>query len=575
MILPEYLKNIEIILDIYLRRSSDDDTHQVESIPSQEKKVMPLVMNLIKQYPNIKLGKIFRSSHSAKEPGNPDFIELIERFETGKSNAVAGWELTRFSRNPIDSGRLSWLLQRETIKFIFTPQRTYLPEDNVLLMSVEFGMANQFIRDLSRNVKRGLQNKAERGWLPSGAKPGYMNDKYAEKGNKTVLKDPQRFPLVRKSWDLMLTGLYSPPQILRKLNDDWGYRTPKHKRIGGKPMTRSMIYRVFTDPFYYGEFEYPERSGIWYKGTHEPMITKEEFDRVQMLLGRKGRPKPKTHEFPFTGIMRCGCGAMVTCEEKFQIICPNCKLKFASQNKDACPKCKTLIEEMVKPTLLHYTYYHCTRKKGPCNQPSIQAQNLAIQINELLSKIQISERFKNWAIKYLNEINDKEVDDRNAILGSLQEAYKGIVQRIDNLVKLKISPQNSDGSLLSDAEFKSQKEALMKEKASLEERLNDTGDRISKWVELSEKTFNFACYARYWFENGDLQTKRQIFSALGSNLILEDKIVRVDLEKPLKFIEEARNEVPEISPMFEPKERADTTAQLETLWSQNPSMLPR
>lgn len=58
------------------------------------------------------------------------------------------------------------------------------------------------------------------------------------------------------------------------------------------------------------------------------------------------------------------------------------------------------------------------------------------------------------------------------------------------------------------------------------------------------------------------------------NLVLKDKIVVVDLERPLKFIEEARNEVPEISPMFEPKERADTTTQLETLWSQNPSLLP-
>lgn len=49
------------------------------------------------------------------------------------------------------------------------------------------------------------------------------------------------------------------------------------------------------------------------------MITEEEFDRVQKLLGRKGRPRPKRHRFAFTGLMNCGtCGAMITAEEKIK-----------------------------------------------------------------------------------------------------------------------------------------------------------------------------------------------------------------------------------------------------------------
>src|SRR3989304_842315 len=104
-------------------------------------------------------------------------------------------------------------------------------------------------------------------------------------------------------------------------------------------MCRSQIYRVFTDPFYYGYFQYPEGSGIWHKGKHKPMVEKEEFDRVQMILGRKGSPRPRTHEFAYTGAIRCGeCQAMVTAEEKWQIICSNCRIKFASLNKEACPK---------------------------------------------------------------------------------------------------------------------------------------------------------------------------------------------------------------------------------------------
>ncbi len=476
----------------------------------------------------------------------------------------------------MDGGAIIWALKQNGIEIV-TPSQTYKQEsENAFMMYVEFGMAQKVIDDLSRNVKRGLKQKAEKGWLPSGAKPGYMNDKYAEKGNKTVKKDPKRFPLIRKAWDLMLTGAYTPPQILEKLNNEWGYRTPKHRRIGGKPMSRSMIYKIFTDPFYYGEFEYPEGSGNWFKGKHEPTITKEEFDRVQMLLGRKGSPRSRTKEFPYTGTMRCGeCGAMITAEERWQIIFPECKTKFHKGKLTIkCLNCSISIENMVNPTLLHYIYYHCTKSKNPnCTQGSIQAKDLEKQIDSLLSKIQISEKFRDWAVKYLNELNEEEVEDRNAVLTSLEEAYDDVVKRIDNLVRLKISPQNTDGNLLSDEEFKSQKEALIREKASLEEKLNDTGNRISKWIELSEKTFDFACHARYWFANGDMTTKRQIFQSLGSNLTLKDKIVRIELAKPLEWIEETKDEVVEIRPEFEPEEKFENMLQLEAYYSQNPTLL--
>ena len=514
---------------------------------------------------------------SAKAPGRPIFTEMMRRVLQGEAKGIICWKLDRLARNPIDGGSIIWSIKQNGIEIV-TPSQTFNQQnENSILMYIEFGMAQKFVDDLSKNVKRGLKTKAEKGHLPSGAKAGYMNDKYAEKGNKKLLVDPERFPLIRKAWDMILTGMYSPPQVLRTLNNEWGYRTPKHKKIGGKPMTRSQIYKTFTDRFYYGEFEYPEKSGNWYKGNYTPMITKDEFDRVQALLGRKGKPRPKTHEFTYTGLMRCGeCGSMITAEEKYQVICSGCKNKFASLNKTECPKCQLSIENMKNPTLLHYTYYHCTkRKKQQCSQKSLKVEDLEKQFDSLLEKIEISVGFKNWAIKYLNEVTDLEVDDRNNVLHSLQNAYDDCVKRIDNLMKLKISPQNSDGTLLSDEEFRTQKDSLVKERQALSEKLGDTDDRIDKWIELTEKTFNFACYAREWFQNGDRETRKQILIGLGSNLTIKDKTILVDLEKPLQFIEMARNEVAEILPTFEHNKLGYTTAQMESLYSQNPTLLPR
>lgn len=558
---------------IYCRKSSESEDRQVLSIESQTRE-----LDEISEKYELNTVRTISESKSAKDLGRPGFAELIKSIESGETNSILVWHPDRLSRNPQDAATIISLMDSGKLIEVRTPTQTFRNNPMDKFMLGFFMMQAKFENDhKGENVKEGLKTKAEKGWLPSGAKAGYMNDKYAEKGSKTILSDPDRFPLIRKVWDAFLTSTYSVMQVLRLLNNEWGYRTPKHKRIGGKPMTRSQIYKTLTDPFYYGEFEYPVGSGKWHQGKHKPMITKDEYDRVQMLLGRKGRPRPRTRHFEYTGLLECGeCHAMITAEEKFQIICPNCKLKFASQNKSACPKCKTSIEEMVKPTLLHYIYYHCTRRKNPdCTQKSIRVEDLDRELDKTLSRIQISKRFKDWAIKYLNELNDKESKENIATLKSLQSVKADYETRLNNLLQMKISPQNADGSLMSDEEYKKQKNLLTAGKKGVEEKLSGTDYKAEHWRETAEKTFDFACHARYWFAHGDTQAKREILAGLGSNLELFDKTVRVNLEKPLQFIEMAIDEEPTITEMFEPKEKIGNTVQLESLWLQNPSLLPR
>ena len=144
---------------LYARKSSEDEDRQIQSIESQITKLKQLAQEV-----NLKIVKTYTEAKSAKEPGVRDVFEnMIERVENGDADGILCWQINRLSRNPIDSGRISWLLQKGILKSIQTYDREYLPGDNVLLFSVESASANQYVIDLSKNVKRGLETKLQKG----------------------------------------------------------------------------------------------------------------------------------------------------------------------------------------------------------------------------------------------------------------------------------------------------------------------------------------------------------------------------------------------------------------------------
>ena len=497
---------------LYARKSSESEDRQVASIESQITELTALA-----QREGLEVVKVFSEARSAKAPGRPLFNEMLQRLHRGEAQGILCWKLDRLARNPIDGGQISWMLQQGIIKHIRTYERSYYPTDNVLMISVEFGMANQYILDLSQNTKRGLRAKAERGWYPGPAPVGYMNNPQRRKGEREILKDPERFDTVRKMFDLMLTGNYTPPQILKIATEKWGFRM-----MNGKPMARSSIYRMFTEPFYYGVFEYPKGSGNWYKGKHEPMITYEEYRRIQELLGGKEKPKPKTRFFPFRGLIRCGeCGAMITAEEK--------------------------IKRQKNGNVHRYVYYHCTKRKDPnCSQKCIEERELERQILDILENIRIPQEFCEWAIKQLQAEAEKEREYKSKLSANLKRQYERCQRKIDALIDMR-----TDGEITQE-EFLRKKSELEKEKLNIQELLGKADDKMDQWCEKVKEVFHFARDAKRRFEMGTPEEKRRILSALGSNLLLKDKKLYISIKKPLLYVEEAARVVRAIHARLEP-----------------------
>jgi site-specific DNA recombinase len=536
---------------MYRRKSSEDEDRQVISNESQEDELKVLVTR-----DKLSLIESLKEAASAKLAGTrPVFNEMVKRIKNGEANGILCWHPNRLSRNAIDAAVLVDLMDQGKLLEIRMPGQTFknTPGDKFLL-TLFCSQAKLENDNKSVDVKRGLRKKVEMRWYPGVAPTGYLNDKTKNRGERDIYNDPERFLLTKRMWQLMLTCTYTAPQVLKIANNDWGFRTRLTKKQGGTPLSLSGLYHIFHNPFYYGWFEYPRGSGEWREGKHEPMVSKAEFDKVQALLGTKHNSRPSKHlTFPFTGVIRCKeCSGMITAEEKHQVICTVCRCKFSYRNRDLCLRCKIPIAQMSKPLFLHYTYYHCAqRSKTNCKQRSIKAAELEKQIQAQLGRIEISAEFKEWAFEYVQELHDKEINAMRHIAISTDKAYVDCLKRIESLVKLKTSPENNDGSLLSDEEYRAQRQKLLEEKARLAPK--DIKSQANHALHRSEETFEFAHSAQSKFTQGNFQIKKQVLATIGSNLYLMDEKLIIEAKKPFVLLQASMSPDMRGNSSFEPR----------------------
>lgn len=537
---------------IYCRKSTEAEDRQVLSIESQTAAMHELATKL-----NLSVVEVLTEAKSAKAPGRPVFQELMERLYRREADGIICWKLDRLARNPVDGGSIIWAIKQHGIKVLTPAQSFSREEDNVILMYIEFGMAQKYVDDLSKNVLRGLKTKTEKGWFPSIAPLGYVNYTDNLTGERRIITDQERFPLVRKMWDLMLTGLYTPPQILDLANNHWGLRTRSSRRRGERPLGRSSLYDLFTRPFYYGWFEYPTGSGKWFEGRHEPMITQAEYERVQTLLGRLGNPRPHSDlEFAFTGLIRCGaCNYKVTAEEKHQVRCPKCSQKFARSQRSHCPTCGKAVERIPPARFHNYTYYHCSRSRRPrCRQPSVSKAELERQIDAFLVTIEISPEFKQWGVEHLHELHERERGALAATVEVQQKALAACETSLANLVKLYTCPGNVDRTQLSEEEYNQCRSELLKEKAQLVKTPQAYSDAADAALKGTERIFEFTCAVRKRFREGGPAMQKEILDTVASNLVLTDKNLSIEATKPFLILQNTLGvEVPEKSCIEPPK----------------------
>jgi hypothetical protein len=183
-------------------------------------------------------------------------------------------------------------------------------------------------------------------------------------------------------------------------------------RKSGSRIPTSTIHKILRTRLYMGEFDW---NGRVYPGVHEPIVSRELWERVQAVLdGRKAkRHRRAKHDFAFSGLIECGhCGSSIVGEIKKQ----------------------------------KYVYYHCTGYRGKCGEPYVRQEVIEQKFCEVLGQLTFDKEVLAWVREALSESHVDEKRDHERAVARLKAEHDRLQQRIHAMYVDKL-----DGRI--DAEF--------------------------------------------------------------------------------------------------------------------------
>ena len=353
--------------------------------------------------------------------GRPILISLLEYARRNKKRiqAVFVYRIDRISRQTSDYLAIRKKLTESGVTIISASEPTGDSPTEKLVETILAGFA-QLDNDIrSERTRNGMRARFLAGFINSRPALGYkLEAGYA-------VKDAETWDKVKDAWDLMATGTKSLSEIAHIMNA-WGLR----KVANGKEyqLRSQTTNRIFRQKFYMGILTseaYPEEV----KGLHVPMITEQQFYKVQAILdGRNVNKMPltqrdhKSDEFPLRRIIKCGmCGIGLT--------------GGFSRGRSA-----------------KYPYYRCSSKS--CNTISVKKDDLEDGVVSLLKTVTPKEE----CLKLFMMFMYKAFHERLTRVNSIKNEADDEIRKLQDTRKLLIE-KNLSG-VYSDEIFREQNSLL-------------------------------------------------------------------------------------------------------------------
>ncbi len=480
---------------LYARKSTEDDDKQVMSIPAQLTELREFASR-----ENLEILEEFQESKSAKSPGREVFGEMMLKVEKLGGVGILAWHPDRLARNSIDGGRIIYAVDTSRIISLRFPTFWFEPTPQGLFMlQVAFGQSKYYSDNLKQNVERGMRQKLRRGEWLTRAPFGYVNNPIT----RNIEPDPVKSKVIVRTFEEYLKSSHT----LVSLSQFLALHGVAQK--SGTPLGKASVKRLLTNRAYLG---FTLHRGEYFPGSFAPILSSTLFEAVQKKLLERAHPRHSkiSHNFPFTGLFRCGeCGSMITAQ-------------WATGKLGG-----------------RYRYYRCTKKKGKCTQGYLQEDALALQVKEQLQSVSLTEAWANYMLKKVEVFEHDSLHASGTRLGQMKEDLKTIEAKLDALVDLYLNHDIERDIYLS------KKDALMRQKLSLQAKSSSVRAERKNWVEPLRKWILDSKRAGFLASGENLLEMRDFLRSFGTNPALKDKTISISFCPPSTF---ARTRLAELTP---------------------------
>lgn len=458
----------------------------------------------LKQYcerRQLEILKVFEITESSTKGDRKKFMEMIKFCKDQRQTiAIVADKIDRVQRSFKEYPLLNSLIEEGKIELHFNTENYVIHQHSVsqerLMWSFGVIMAQSYVDSLKDNVRRSIDHKIRAGEYPSRAPLGYLNLK--EDRRSDIILDTFRAPLIERLFKEFSTGLFTLNH-LRKEAISWGLRTRE-----GNPVSRSQIFEILNNPFYYGIMVL---KGKTYPHRYETLIDKPLFDACQGVL--KGWNKKRfayaSKEFAFRGLLTC---------------------RNTGKTISSYTKTKTYINGSKG----EWTYLQACNKAG--KTVLVREDKVISQVEEALKNLVIDTDTVEQITKHLRDINQTEQSYLVRRTEELKKEDQRIQRLLNGLMELLID------KAISRDEYDARRAELYVSKNQIDKELlaNREGDDSFKDTMLL--ILEIITKAPRIFAGSDASEKRKIMNLVFSNLSLDGPTLYYSYRKPFQYVVE-------------------------------------
>lgn len=467
---------------IYCRVSTKEQDESGYSLPAQEK--------ILRDYSNrkgLEAEKVFSVSESASGKQLRDhFATMLEYASKQQVKILVFEKVDRITRNLKEAVMINEWLEQDEERQIHSVKDSLILHKNSrsqekLNWNIRIVMAQNYIDNLSEEVKKGQKEKIAQKEYPSQPPLGYRSE--GTKGRRYHVIDEKTAPFIRRMFDLYATGLSSTEKIANIITEE-GLRSKS-----GKPISKRSCHEILQNIYYTGKFKW---NGVIYQGKHEPIISEELYNLVQSKLTGKKTPLIARNEHLFRGIMKCShCGTSILWE----------------RHKGS-------------------VYGHCNYRHSKCEVGRalkwVNEKEIFEEIAETFGTLAVKNpRIADWIKSSLQESHQDEVEYRETRIKELNAIHDKLSKRLDRLYEDRLD------EIIPDSVYREKFEKFTQEKSQIVAEIKKISINSDVHKELGLKVFEVAQDAKKKFLVKAPEEKRKLLRGLCEKLELDNGQVKI------------------------------------------------